>query len=149
MTRAITISIGFAFLAAIAAGCNQGRETPTKAATSPSQKKTAAADPVQTEKSEEALFRTPGGKYTAEDIKANGDKLPAEKYKSVGHMSGGKPMAGDKLCPSSKGKANPEVTWVIGGKTYSFCCPPCIEEVVRTAKENPDELKDPSEYVKK
>jgi hypothetical protein len=36
---------------------------------------------------------------------------------------------------------------VIGGKEYQFCCPPCVDEYVRKAKEKPDEVKPPESYV--
>jgi TIGR03009 family protein len=36
---------------------------------------------------------------------------------------------------------------VIGGKTYEFCCPPCIDEFVILAKEDPDRLLPPEAYV--
>ncbi len=37
-------------------------------------------------------------------------------------------------------KANPVFSWVIGGKTFEFCCPPCVDEFVRMAKESPDDI---------
>jgi YHS domain-containing protein len=36
---------------------------------------------------------------------------------------------------------------VIGGKTYEFCCPPCIDEFVILAKEDPDRVLPPEAYV--
>jgi multiple sugar transport system substrate-binding protein len=38
------------------------------------------------------------------------------------------------ICPISKTKAAPKFSWVVGGKTYQFCCPPCVDEFVQTAK---------------
>lgn len=98
---------------------------------------------------EQKLFLTAGGIYTAADIKANGDAVPTVKYKGIRAQHDDNPKAGEKICPISKTKANPKFTWVIGGKTYEFCCIPCIEEFVVLAKEKPGEVKDPSEYVKK
>jgi YHS domain-containing protein len=49
----------------------------------------------------------------------------------------------------SKTKATPRFAWVIGGKMYLFCCPPCVDEFVQTAKEKPEEIKPPEEYRKK
>ncbi|MBL8794198.1 MAG: hypothetical protein JNM56_09850, partial [Planctomycetia bacterium] len=46
-------------------------------------------------------------------------------------------------------KANAKFTWVVGGKGYEFCCPPCVDEFVRLAKESPDEVMLPGEYIKK
>ena len=97
---------------------------------------------------ERALFLTPGGKYTAADIAANGATVPAVKYKGVRASHDDNPKPGDAICPISKTKANPKFTWVVGGKTYPFCCIPCIEEFVALAKEKPGEIKDPKDYIK-
>lgn len=98
---------------------------------------------------ERALFLTPGGAYTAADIEANGKTVPTEKYKGIRAQHDDNPKAGEKICPISKTKANPKFTWVIGGKTYEFCCIPCIEEFVVLAKVKPGEIKDPETYRKK
>jgi YHS domain-containing protein len=98
---------------------------------------------------EETLFLTPGGLYTPADIAANGGTRPTVKYKGIRASHDDNPKPGDTICPISKTKANPKFTWVIGGKTYEFCCIPCIEEFLVTAKEKPGEVKDPSGYVKK
>ncbi len=97
---------------------------------------------------EQALFLTPGGLYTAADIAANGSTVPTVKYKGIRAQHDDHPKAGERICPISKTKANPKFTWVIGGKTYEFCCIPCIEEFVALAKEKPGEIKDPKDYVK-
>ena len=97
---------------------------------------------------ERALFLTPGGKYTAADVAANGATVPAEKYKGVRAAHDDNPKPGDAICPISKTKANPKFAWVVGGKTYTFCCIPCIEEFVALAKEKPGDIKDPKDYVK-
>lgn len=96
-----------------------------------------------------ALYLTAGGKYTEADIKANGSVTADAKYKGVMSKHDFKPKVGDAICPITLTKVNPKFTWVIGGKTYQFCCPPCIDEFVLLAKESPDEIKDPSFYVKK
>ncbi|MBX3399652.1 MAG: hypothetical protein KF873_12995 [Gemmataceae bacterium] len=98
---------------------------------------------------EQKLFLTPGGLYTAADIVANGNTVPTVKYKGIRASHDDNPKTGDKICPISKTKANPKFTWVIAGKTYEFCCIPCIEEFVVLAKEKPGEVKDPKDYVKK
>ncbi|MFO0936360.1 MAG: hypothetical protein U0798_07610 [Gemmataceae bacterium] len=98
---------------------------------------------------EQTLFMTPGGLYTTKDITANGNTIPAVKYKGIRAKHDDSPKVGDKICPISKTKANPQFTWAIGGKTYEFCCIPCIEEFVVLAKEKPGEVKDPKDYVKK
>ena len=95
-----------------------------------------------------ALYLTPGGAYTAEDIKANGGVTSGEKFKGFRATHDLSPKPGDKICPVTLTKANPKCTWVIGGKTYEFCCPPCVDEFVALSKSNPSAIKDPGEYVK-
>jgi YHS domain-containing protein len=98
---------------------------------------------------ERKLYLTSGGAYTEADIRANGSVTASEKFKGVRAKHDMKPKPGEKICPITMTKANPDFSWVIGGKTYEFCCPPCVDEFVQLAKENPAALKDPSEYVKK
>ena len=72
----------------------------------------------------------------------------AQKFKGQMASHDLKTKAGDKICPITLTKANPKFAWIVGGKTYEFCCPPCVDEFVRTAKEQPGELKDPESYIK-
>jgi hypothetical protein len=95
------------------------------------------------------LYLTPGGKYTEADIQANGNQTAAQKYQGFRASHDRKPAPGDKVCPVTRTKANPNCTWVVGGKTYEFCCPPCIDEFVTLAKENPAEVREPEAYRKK
>ena len=60
-----------------------------------------------------------------------------------------RPKSGDKICPITLTKANAKFSWVIDGKTYEFCCPPCVDEFVALAKEKPDEIEAPEFYRKK
>lgn len=94
------------------------------------------------------LYLTPGGKYTEEDIKANGNATPTVKFKGLKSSHDMFPKPGDKICPVTKTKANPQFTWVVDGKSYEFCCPPCVEEFVKTAKSTPEEILLPTDYVK-
>ena len=98
---------------------------------------------------EQQLYLTPGGKYTEADIKANGNMTASQKFKGVISSHDREPKSGDKICPITRTKANPNITWVVGGKTYEFCCPPCIDEFVKMGKEHPEEIKEPRSYVKK
>lgn len=97
---------------------------------------------------ERKLYLTAGGKYTEADIQANGNVTASQKFKGLKAEHDLKPKPGDKICPVTLTKANPKFSWVIGGKTYEFCCPPCVDEFVALAKENPAEVKDPEEYRK-
>lgn len=121
-----------AFSNAAAAGDGHGAQMP--------EKRGSAA--------EQALFLSPGGLYTDADIKANGGTVPSVKYAGIRAQHDDNPKTGEKICPISKTKANPRFTWVVSGKTYEFCCIPCIEEFVHIAKERPGEIRDPSAYVK-
>jgi hypothetical protein len=96
---------------------------------------------------ERKLYLTPGGKYTEADIKANGGIIASVKFKGFKPEHDAKPKPGERLCPVSRSKANPKCAWVIGGAEYLFCCPPCVDEFVRRAKEKPDEVKPPESYV--
>ena len=96
---------------------------------------------------ERKLYLTPGGKYTEADIKANGGMTASEKFRGIKVEHDANPKPGDRICPVSRTKANPKLTWVVGGKEYQFCCPPCVDEFVRKARERPDEVKPPESYV--
>ena len=98
---------------------------------------------------ERKLYLTPGGIYTEDDIKANGGKTARERFKGVISSHNMKPKAGDKICPITQTKANPKFTWVVGGKSYEFCCPPCVDEFVKTAKEQPEMVQAPDTYIKR
>ncbi|MGC4044752.1 MAG: hypothetical protein QM758_13245 [Armatimonas sp.] len=93
------------------------------------------------------LFLTPGGLYTQADIETNGKTTAAAKYGNQMSTHNSHPKPGDPICPISETAANPKFAWVVDGKTYTFCCPPCIEEFVRKAKETPEKIKQPEDYV--
>ena len=97
---------------------------------------------------EQALYFTPGGKYSAADIDANGRMTASRKFKGILSSHNNKPQPGEKICPISLTKANPKFTWVIDGKPYEFCCPPCVDEFVKLAKEQPEDVRDPDTYIK-
>jgi hypothetical protein len=97
---------------------------------------------------ERKLYLTAGGKYTEADIKANGSVTASQKFKGIKSSHDAKPKPGDRICPISMTKANPEFTWIVDGKSYQFCCPPCVDEFVRSAKERPEELQDPDTFIK-
>ncbi len=96
----------------------------------------------------QSLYLTPGGQYTAADIAANGNVTAAVKFKGIPSSHNNKPKTGDRLCPISMTKANPAFTWIIGGKPYQFCCPPCIDEFVEMAKQSSGPLPEPESYVR-
>jgi hypothetical protein len=98
---------------------------------------------------ERKLYLTPGGKYTEADIAANGRTTASLKFKGTMPSHEAHPVSGDRICPISKTKANPKFTWIIDGKSYQFCCPPCVDEFLQKAKEHPEQVKGPEEYVQK
>lgn len=103
---------------------------------------------VRIPEDERALYLTAGGKYTQEDIERNGSTVPSVKFDGIASEHDDNPKVGDRICPISKTKANEAFAWIIDGKTYTFCCPPCVDEYVRLAKERPDELKSPEDFIK-
>lgn len=96
---------------------------------------------------EEALYTRPGGVYTAADIDANGNQTPGQKYRGIRSKHDRNPKPGDRICPVTKTKANPQFEWTVGGKKYTFCCPPCIDEFVRNAKDSTTPLPDPDSFT--
>ena len=155
-----TLAAGaFAVLVALAAGCANSEAPPATPQADPptaQPEKAGGHDdhdhkPVKVNVSEEdrELYLTPGGKYTEADITANGGAVAAAKFKGIKATHDVEPQPGDVLCPISMTKANPKFPWVVGGKTYLFCCPPCVDEFVALAKEKPDRIKEPEFYRKK
>lgn len=107
------------------------------------------AMPAKVASSEEKeLYLQPGGAYTAADIEANGSQTVSQKYAQFQSAHDLFPKTGDPICPITQTKANPACSWVIGGKTYTFCCPPCIDEFVKLAKAEPSKILPPEKYVK-
>jgi YHS domain-containing protein len=102
-----------------------------------------------TSEAERQLYLTPAGKLTAADIKANGSQTPSQKYAGFMSAHDMHPVAGDAICPVTRTKANAKCSWIIDGKKYTFCCPPCIDEFVKLAKEHPEQIQDPREYAQK
>jgi YHS domain-containing protein len=97
---------------------------------------------------ERELYFTPRGSYTAADIKANGRESASQKYRGFQARHDYDPKTGDRLCPVTRTKASATCSWIIAGQVYYFCCPPCIDEFLRVAKERPEELQPPDAYVK-
>jgi len=108
---------------------------------------TAGARPMSP--SEKELFLTPGGKYTAEDVEANGRTSSFQKYAGYVPSHNTEVKTGEPVCPISETRPDPKLTWIIGGKTYQFCCPPCIAEFVQKAKRHPELIQAPEAYFKK
>jgi hypothetical protein len=105
--------------------------------------------PKIADQEEKQLYLTPGGKYTESDIKANGNQTASQKFKGFRASHDSAPAPGERICPVTRTRANPQCTWIVDGKTYQFCCPPCVDEFVQTAKTKPNRIKGPDEYIKK
>lgn len=95
------------------------------------------------------LFLKPGGIYTAADVTKNGGVVPSVKFAGLSWSHDDELKPGDKICPVTVNKADDKCAWSVNGQQYHFCCPPCLEKFVRWAKETPEKVKPPSEYVKK
>jgi len=98
---------------------------------------------------EQELYRTPGGAYTAADIAANGPQPPSLKYLGFQARHEPHPQPGEPICPVTRTRADPACRWVIGGKTYLFCCPPCIDEFLKLARTASERLQEPAAYIKR
>jgi hypothetical protein len=98
---------------------------------------------------ERELYLTPGGVYTQADIDANGRTTPSVRYANFQARHDLNPQPGDPLCPITRTKASPDCTWTIAGCNYQFCCPPCIDEMVRLAKQQPQRVQPPELFVQK
>ncbi len=110
----------------------------------------SAAMPTKVaDEAERQLYLTPGGLYTQADIEANGNVTVSQKFATFQAAHDLNPKVGDKICPVTLTKANPKCSWIVGGKTYEFCCPPCVDEFVKLAKSKPEEVKEPEQYVKR
>ena len=96
---------------------------------------------------ERELYLTAGGLYTDSDIQANGSKTASEKFRGFESVHDRNPRTGDRICPITQTKANPKCTWIINGEEYRFCCPPCVDEFLKVAKQQPDDIKPAAEYV--
>lgn len=101
------------------------------------------------DKEEKELYLQPGGRYTAADVVANGSVTASQKFKGFRAKHDMNPKAGDLICPITETKANPNCSWVVDGKKYEFCCPPCVDEFVKMAKAATEALPEPDSYVKK
>jgi len=116
------------------------------------QEKTAHA-PQMPEKVADAeeleLYLTPGGIYTEADIEANGRLTASQRFLGFRSAHDDAPQVGDLLCPITSTKAHVECTWVVAGETYGFCCPPCVDEFVTWAKNEPERILPLSAYVKR
>ncbi len=97
---------------------------------------------------ERELYLTPKGSYTLADIEANGRQTASERYADFKSAHDPHPVQGDRICPITGTKANAACTWIVAGAEHQFCCPPCIDEFVRWAKEQPEKVQPPASYFK-
>src|SRR5262249_18787869 len=98
---------------------------------------------------EAKVFLTPGGIYTQADIDKNGNTTPSAKFKDVYWEHDDNVKPGDRVCPVTDNKADPQCYWWVNGQKDESCCPPCLEKFVRLAKETPEKVRTPEAYVKK
>lgn len=103
-------------------------------------------DPPGHGRDTEELYLRPGGRYTAADVRANGNTAP-RKFKGFRTTHDLNPRPGDRVCPVTRAKADARCAWVVGGETYLFCCPPCVDEFVSMAKVRPEEVREARAYV--
>ena len=104
---------------------------------------------AKAEADEATLYAVPKGKYLAADVQTNGTVPASRKYRGERPAHDDRPAPGERVCPVSRARTDARFVWVIGGRKYHFCCPPCIDEFVATAKERPDEVQEPEFYQHK
>jgi hypothetical protein len=136
------LAIGLLFVALVAQRVWRSAELPAN------RPESAMPLPVS-EEEERELYLTPGGRYTLADIEANGRAVPSRQYRGFRARHDFRPLPGDVLCPVTRTKANSACTWIVDGREYEFCCPPCIDEFVRLAKERPKDLEPPDTYIQR
>ncbi|MBI2806266.1 MAG: hypothetical protein HYX68_14905 [Planctomycetes bacterium] len=98
---------------------------------------------------ERALVLASKGKYTQADVEAAEKQLPSEKYLGIIVVHDLRAKTGDSLCPVTRAKTDPRIRWQVNGRTYQFCCPPCIVEFVGAAQASSKTMVAPEDLVKK
>lgn len=93
------------------------------------------------------LFDTPGGAYTAEDIKVNGLVPPSIRFNAVIVPYIIKGIPGQPIDPILKTRSCGAYDWSVGGQIYHFASVPSLEEFVMRAKADPKSVLPPSAYV--
>ena len=96
---------------------------------------------------EKAVVLAPRGKYTVSDVEATEQKAPSEKFQGVKVAHDWRSKKGDVLCPMTRAKADPRISWQVNGKIYRFCCAPCIVDFIGWAQENPVVMVAPEDLV--
>lgn len=84
------------------------------------------------------IYLRPAGRYTDDDIAANGRATAAETFRGTKAAHGRHDAKGDALCPTARLPADRRFAWVVGGKKLHFCCPQCIDEFVTRVKQHPE-----------
>ena len=98
---------------------------------------------------EQQLYFSAAGKYSEADIQANGPLSAGGKFRGFMSKHDMSPKPGEYICPVTFTKADPKIQWQVNGKKYLFCCAPCVDEFVRMAKEEPESLLEPEEFIQK
>lgn len=136
------LAIGLLFAGLVAHRVRRYADLPTKRSETPMPALLGEAE-------ERELHLAPGGKYTRADIETNGETVPSQKYRGFRARHDVNPRTGERLCPVTRTKASSDCTWTVGGRVYQFCCPPCIDEFVRLAKQSPEDIQPPDAYVQR
>jgi len=96
-----------------------------------------------------SVVLTPKGQYTWADTEAEKQGVPTEKYRELKVIHDMRPKPGDRLCPVTRAKAAPRIQWQVDGRTYLFCCPPCIVDFIEAARASIKPMIAPEQLVKK
>jgi hypothetical protein len=103
---------------------------------------------AQVAEEQRRLYLTPAGRYTEADITAAGRQTAVGQYRGYRVRRLVQAGPGERFCPITRMKCDDGITWIVGGEQYRFCCPVCIDDFIVAARERPDEIKAPREYVK-
>jgi len=96
-----------------------------------------------------ALFSTPGGAYTKDDIAKNGSIPPHERFDRVEFLYSMKAHEGDPIDPILHTKTAGAFDWYVNGQVYHFASIASLEEFVIRAKQDPKSIQSPDHYVEK
>jgi hypothetical protein len=98
-------------------------------------------------KEQQRLYLTPGGRYTEADINTTERQTAVKRYRGQRARRLVPAQKGERMCPVTRMKPDERFVWTVGGKVYQFCCPVCIDDFVNAAREMPESIKAPEEYV--
>jgi hypothetical protein len=99
------------------------------------------------DKQAEAVFSTPGGMYTADDIRKNGKEAPFARFHAFVYSYSMRALPKQYMDPVCGTRTSPIFNWYVGGQMYHFACVPTLEEFVMRAKKSTAPLPSPDSFI--